>query len=755
MPDKKVMIKSFIPPRFTAFTPVVADVQPATFAGGAPKFAITEPAKPVVVNPIPSASFVVPLRKQSPAVRIEDVRLTNPVLADLISKVRVPITGMSRDKVSVPISPLADVSDQILYEDPADASKKFYLARYRLVVQNQQYQISMKQSGQEWTLTLHLERYPAPEIEAAARGAEEIDHAISVILTHNLMVGGSSAGEKELVFQEVVAEGSGVKAVLHVGTLPERDRLYQAMTDPAYGARLVVRRAVRVAIPVTASLPPPVTRVPLDRPAMMRLAVEQPPGRVFHPIPFPRPPLPPVPPGPGSTLPLFREVTRTLDNAVDPVPFVFPPSLNGYIFGGITPGSGQSFRLIRRTIESNSYYQDPAQPYLFYYLPDSFKIARIPQSPHLPFMMVRFVAPEGDPSPERLQATLNYASIPFVDPDRLEADSDKLKQRYLTGSLPAGVDGPVFEPLLVDAKGIRFLLSLPRTDPSSGPYQERKGASVDLRSGIHDILTLAIKDFQTIFEAMFSPVALLFDGRIEMDIGDGPDKPSEAVPFVARMNDLVGDLFDYKEISDEASGGVRVTFKNAIESPLQIKSLRAELQRGEKKVPARIEGVSFDPPIQLRPNEELQFVVAPTALIEGSDPLHALFDLDGVAVLPDKEAIWNVILDPSTSDYLRIIHVQTFKEIFDPPQDKPQAQILEIDVELKRGSEQIVTAKLTAGELKADLKLPVPISDYILEREDQGQYSYRVTVIRREQAKEGHWKAASRDTLWITSSEVS
>ncbi len=763
MPSAKTfMLKAPLTAHLAAAPARKALVQPLFIAAVA-KPVVAGKAKAVRVNPLPTPAAVAPNVKVSPAVKIQTVRLVNPRLADLIAKVRLPPAGVKRSEVKVPISPTDQVTDQVLFEDGTDATKKFFLPRYRLVVHNQQFQLSLAADGDQWALTAHFEKVPAPEIEQASRGAQEIDHSISVILTHQLTVGGSNVGQKEMVFQEVTAEGHGVKAVLRLATLPERDRLYQALTDPALGARLVVRRAVQVGVP-SGTPPPPSSRFVMAapmfmagttaaRPAVSRHAPVARSGAAQPPHPVAAPPQQPQQPAPGGGL--FRQVTRTLDDVIEPKPFVFPPALNGYIFGTIAPAPGQGLQLVRRQVGSNVYYQDPAEEYLFYYLPDVFKIARVPQSPHVPFMMVQFTAPDDDPSPESIEATLNYAAVPFIDPDRLEADGATLKERYLSGSLPAGLDGPVFEPLLVDSDGLHLQLSLPRAEGSAGPYQERKGAEVDLRTGVHDILTLPIKDFQAVFDALFSPVSLLFDGRIAVDVGDGPDAPSETVPLIARMNNLAGDVFDYEESPDASSGGVRATLKNAIESPVMIKRLSAELEFGDDRVEGRIEDLILDSPRQLQPGEDVQLVVAPAKPTSGGQPPHALFDLDGVDVLPDKEAIWNAILDPYTSQYLRIIHVQTFKEMFDPPADKPDEQILEIDVELKRGSEQAVTVSLKPEALETDVKLPVPIGDFVLKREDQGEYSYRVTAIRRQQAKEGDWKTASRDTLWVLSSEVS
>jgi hypothetical protein len=167
-------------------------------------------------------------------------------------------SAIPRDQVTVPICSVEDVTDTVLFEDAANPTKKFYLPRYRIAEQNvsgqQQYQISLEASGQSWHLTLHLEKYPAPEIREAAREAEEINHEVTVILHYRFMSGNSGEAQKELGFQEVTTTGGRLRATLRVDSLSERDQLYQEITNPDYRAFLIVRRTMKVAIPVTSSL---------------------------------------------------------------------------------------------------------------------------------------------------------------------------------------------------------------------------------------------------------------------------------------------------------------------------------------------------------------------------------------------------------------------------------------------------------------------------------------------------------------------
>src|SRR5262249_11265170 len=86
-----------------------------------------------------------------------------------------------------------------------------------------------------------------------------------------------------------------------------------------------------------------------------------------------------------------------VDQIADPRPFVFSPSLHGYIFSGVTPSSRESSQLTRYQVpwsdgKSHTYYQDGARKEVFYNLPDSFKIARRPDGAHEPLMSVKFGA---------------------------------------------------------------------------------------------------------------------------------------------------------------------------------------------------------------------------------------------------------------------------------------------------------------------------------------------------------------------------
>jgi hypothetical protein len=436
-------------------------------------------------------------------------------------------------------------------------------------------------------------------------------------------------------------------------------------------------------------------------------------------------------------------VDRVIDTNIAPNPFVFPPALHGYIFGTISGMPGGQFDLIHHQVSwkgrMHSYYQNPIRKYQFYFLPDAFKVARRPKAPYEPIISVRFAATEA--SLEKVQVAMDYIALPFVDADRLEAAAGTLKTT-VTGPVPPDVNAVSYEPLLNPAEKTHLRVAVPRGDASSA-FDERKDALVDLRSGIHDSISLLMPQFQAVYEAMFGSANILLSGTVEMDLGGA----QESIPFAARMNDLAGQVFDYSETWSKEEG-LKATFKNAIESPVQINSLSAILARNLERFPATIQGLDFTQPIRVDPKAEISFKVVPTSPIAGEGALTAKYDLSGVEVLPDKEAIWNLVLDPSTPGvFIRPIKVKTHKQRFDPPPQQPDNQIMSLVIDFEDGN----SVELNADNLEEDVGLRMPVGDFILRKTDARQYRYKVRVIRLSGTTgDQNWKTDDTGILFPT-----
>lgn len=748
-------------------------------------------------TPAAGLTTKIALMKQ-PYISTQDIQLINPQVAKAVSKIQVPTDGVPRAQITVPLSPELAVTDEMLFEDAADATKKFYLPRYRVAVQNvsgqQQFRVTLEQHEQGGSLTVHLETYPAAKIDTASREAEVIEHAITVMLRYRIP--GEAGGiPMEWEFEEREAAEGTLRAVLRMSSLADLTQLYQAITQDAYGATLTIRRLMQVAIPIDLGphMRPLQNDIKKKQGTVAKLQQElasidasladlenrtRGPGGIRYWISY----------APTTTkieaqraqkqkqlaalkrviaskqtelkklqsTPLFRIVTHTVDHIVEHRPFVFSRDLHPYVTSNVVPNAEQSFSLIRWQVawttqeisQSHVYFQDKAQPHVFYYLPDSFKIARRPEAPHYPLMAVRVPTPEGAvEDPNALPVTFEYTAVPCVELERLEAAAEELGAQ-VPEPLPAGVEGLEFRPLLVDADDLRFQIILPRTDTAAGVVQEE--VLVDLRSGISHRLTLPMQAFKTVYDALFGESAVLFKGQVEVDLGNATNDGIPPIPVIARLNDMAGELFEHQQFPD--AEGVNVILRNAIESPLQLHNLPVILHRGDTGVPGTMAQVSklTDPsatalPLVLQPKEDMRLRVLPSAPLAGTEPFEAIFDLDAVEVLPDPQAVWQTIFDPSTQvQQTRTVKVEAF---FTPRPNDGQIKKIIVDFELGEFVE------LSPENRVAEAVLQRPIGDVVLEQLDLGTYRYKRTFVVEEPQEvkffqDEVWRTDTKDLLF-------
>jgi len=730
---------------------------------------------------------------------VNNIRFVDPNFARNIVNLRPASGGEPRENMKVPICPKPDVTDELLFEDPIQPGKKYYLPRYKLATDRQKYRVAFRRDDTGWSFVVNLTKFAAPSIADAAKSAQEIDHHVAVLVRFSQMIGTQAGAQEELSFQEVTLKEGVLTATLRLDSLQQRDSLYQALRDRSFATALIARRAVTVAVPIPAPQAPMMMMARPGMPIMGR------PGM-------------PQPPAPTPTAPVYRQADRVVDQAVDPKPFVFSPDLHKYIFTGVTPEStGQSNELTRYQVpwtdgRSYTYYQDGARPYVFYYLPNAFKVPRRPDGAHEPLFSASFGQAT---SAEDLKATFSFIAVPYVDPKRLQAAAENLKTSIT--DLPKGVDGPKFEPLLSAPGKTHFSLAYPGSDTSKGPFELREKASVDLRSGIHDSLTLSLAQFQSLYDSLFSPTSLLLTGKVDVELGSDS---GEEIPFSCRLNDLAGDFLTFTEqpltpgsapstdgsgdsgdsggrsikksvgsaIGDAVSGdvegavvdivggladkflkrgkkkrkkrdddddgapaasgesGVQATWQNVIESPVEIKSLSATLVRGREKIPATIDGLDLTQPAQIAPGKQITFTVAPTDATAAGDPVHVEYDMSGVHPIPDREAIWNETLDPSAANsYVITVTVKTPASTFAVPAKDPNQQIVSMVVDFDSG----VSAELNSTKLETKVNLPHPVVNYVLRKTDAGSYSYKLTLVyvNGEQARDDDWRPPETTTV--------
>jgi hypothetical protein len=435
---------------------------------------------------------------------------------------------------------------------------------------------------------------------------------------------------------------------------------------------------------------------------------------------------------PEPDVPPYRAVRQPLDQVIEP--FAFPPALHGYMFQGITPGGGGNDQLVRYRCQwhgtFHTYLQDASRPSVVYCFADRFKVARRRDAPFTPFITVRATS---RPDATATDVVFDYIVAPYTDPKRLED-----ARAQLLAEVRFGATQVEFQPFLTS--DVRYFIDRPAE--SGAVREQRPDAAVVLQGALKDTLTMSLMDFKLLFNAMQNKTAALFLGRVEIDV---PDGSTEVVPFEARVDDLEGEMFSY-EATAAQDGGVRVTLANEIESPVSIQTLDATMTSAGRRVRGLVQGTSV-PCARLLPGEAIQVTVAPEAPMGATPPPEVAFDLSGVKVMPDPEAIWNSILDRSTLECFIRITVKVVASVFEPVAGR-EAERIEVVLAAFEGGD---TAELTADALAAEVRIDYPIDDVVLGRPVSSSYRYTVTVLRADgsQDQDAAPREGSGDKLYL------
>ena len=416
-----------------------------------------------------------------------------------------------------------------------------------------------------------------------------------------------------------------------------------------------------------------------------------------------------------SSAPQYREETVTLELSRLRESFVFPPSLYPYIFRGIEDVSDGRSGLVRRTVEwkgtQQPYYQDETQRRLFYYLPDAFKIARTSGPVRSPDMTVHVTSPDG--SLEKTVGSLGYVAVPVTEAARLESARQRLK-----GHVPDGGGEVMLE--LLPASKLSFKLGLPKPGGTAVAFTEQKDALLTMTKLRHSV-ELPIEALQAVFEGIFSSSSLIFQGQIEVTLGERDSIPP--IPFEARMNDLSGEPLECTVRRQDSR--IEASFRNVIESPLRIRQMEVTLRSGSKTISARVEGLML--PLDLAAGAKASYQLLPATPLGATDEAEAHFDLREVEVVPDRDAIWNAVLETAAQpQYVRRIGVRTVAELFHGPE--PRVSLIRVN--LQRGGGPIVSVDLTEQQLATEALLSSPLRDYVLGRADPGVFQYQVLTVR-------------------------
>ncbi|MGH8081253.1 MAG: hypothetical protein ACREP7_11810, partial [Lysobacter sp.] len=782
-----------------AVAPVVVAAPPAAVSVVAP---VAVRVAPAIVSGAAVRMNPALLRAQPAIVAQLEGRTLRPRLNDLRPDL-FPIKsggGFTRAESPNPISPNQTPDDRCLFEDPRNPQQRYWLPRYRLRNLNGQYEIKIA-LGQDglWAVSLALETFPAPEIADAARTAQMLSVNRGAMLSYRVP---GTAIEQRLPAGEIVEDPRGGCVVMLHLSLADRDGLLRAFMANDAQCKLTVSRAYTVAVPLPATAAPDApkrqlmmikgqmqlarapmemaqlstaemsvatatvkTDAPIARAAVLKTGIVAPNlrasmlregtpiiqqdndptdgGGIFpRPRPFPRPPLPrpPIPRPQPAPEQRFETSNQVQDWAIA---LFFEPHLHPYLYPSGSGGSASPARWVVHSLRypadsgrSYAYFQDQNDPARIYYLPDAFKLARRSEAPHAPSLV--FQVDQGD-NAEQVMVDLTCEVRPVTDGERLLA-----ARRELADKVPASADNPHRE---FDLRLLRASSTLQMALLRNGAVRsETVPATIDWDNGFTVNERFEFKDFQDVFGVLMATTnSNLLQGSVVVASGINENV---MVPVKLNFADMEGELFQSIETPDPQTGAVAVKLINATESKLRITRLPTWITRGEGLVEGRIEGLDLSQPVEIAPDQNLQFTVQPTAPLSGSAPADAIFNTASVRAIPDGEAILRYTLDDSIDqETVRAVTVMSAAEVL-ANAGKTEGEILNIVIEF-RGNRRVV---IGAANLSQDIEVPVPLMDILLRKDSEGFYEYRQTVIYKSGQKlpATPWRRDDSGVLFVT-----
>jgi hypothetical protein len=589
-------------------------------------------------------------------VRVNDVFVDPRLrmrLGDLVALPWKPSPPLQRSELTVPAAPTATPADTDVFES-ADGSKHYVLPRYALAFDKiglvEEPRIAVADRDGTPTLVLTLNETPSP---AAGANTSELQHILTVTLRYRVSDLSGSAIVQSISFQKVLLDASEtvITAELPLTTPGQRQQILAALSSLEAVATLVVGRGITVGVPTDEKLP--------------------------------------------DGAPGYRERNLLLEWTVPPAPIVLSEAQRDRLGGG----SGGVQPLIRHRVAfggaSHSYWQDPARPDHFYFLPDRFLLARAPEGDRRPLLRVRAAATTDDDTP---RIAFEFQARPVIDPDRLNAAHPQLeaaaRQRGGTGALALEIM-PDPQPLL--------RLALPQNGAPSSAMTERPGADIDLEAGLAHVETMRVEDFQLVYQALFGASLTLLRGEVRAAMSGGNP---EDVPLELRIDKTVGDVLDASPGAAMPDGlGYRLT--NATESAVRIDRLAATAVVGDRHMPLRVDQLTAGQ--RLAPGEHVDILLVAPEPIPPPGPNAILFDQSDVVVEADAPAIWTLVFDRSAAAQMtRQVTVEAVSLLFSSP-DRPTDRVAAFVVTIEHGG----TVRLTETELKSTTTVRVPVEPLI------------------------------------------
>src|SRR5690606_481985 len=152
--------------------------------------------------------------------------------------------------------------------------------------------------------------------------------------------------------------------------------------------------------------------------------------------------------------------------------------------------------------------------------------------------------------------SMEFTATPYIDQERLAAALPQLE----TEARKRGATGPVELEILPVSRPL-LRLALPKDGAPSSSLVDRPDANLDLDTMLVHAETLSLVAFLVIYKALFGGSLSLLRGEIRVSLGTAGEP--DDIPFVARLDQLNGEMFEHSLDIDAGSGLVTARLTNA------------------------------------------------------------------------------------------------------------------------------------------------------------------------------------------------
>lgn len=397
---------------------------------------------------------------------------------------------------------------------------------------------------------------------------------------------------------------------------------------------------------------------------------------------------------------------------VQPLRTTFEPALHPYVYPARAPVGGAGLRRLQDPGSGQAFFQDLAEPHVFYYTPTAFRIGRdaVRAPTFKPSLQVAFLAERSPGAAGALdyKVQLTYRAVPYLAPGQRGSTLQFIHDQALA---PAGI--PVsLEPLVPDAA--QLWLRLPNDDATGTHDEQRQGATIVFDKYIIDSVTLSSGAFAEVFASMQTGGDTLV-GSVRYRLpGGARDLETE---FSGRLDGLTGPVLDAQlSAVPAAPGTMQIEISNGIESPITMRGLQVDVLDGAAVPqwrPATVQSAIF--PLTLAPgaNAAVQLAVDPTlvrALAVRAEPT-------GLQTAIDFESLWASVLEsPGWEGIAQSVELRV----------EPQQWTAGVEYLVVTFNQGEVSARLDAASPRAQVDVIRPILAYLLKQESADRYVYRV-----------------------------